>query len=137
MEEPWKEVENLPFDIPGTAQVAVPNVVGLTQAAATTATTEPLLARATAAMPQDFNSWYLLGLVRQRLERREDALRAWRSALQIQPNNLKLMQVMAVEFSQGRYFLEAADIATQPEAAFLSFRHAGRMCPPGGAAAAA
>src|SRR5206468_7007004 len=74
---------------------------------------EPLLARAASAMPKDFNSWYVLGLARQRLEKREAALRAWRSALQIQPKNVKLMQVMVVEFSQGRYYLEAAGLASR------------------------
>ena len=72
---------------------------------------EPLLRRAAEASPDDFNSHYLLGVMRKKLERRDDALRAWREALRIQPNNLRLMQVMSVEYSSGRYFAEAAALA--------------------------
>ncbi len=71
----------------------------------------PFLERAAQASPQDFNSHYLLGATCQRLGRREDALRAWRQALAIQPDNQRLMQVMAVEYGAGRYFQEAAELA--------------------------
>ena len=49
----------------------------------------------------------------QKLERREDAIRAWRAALALQPKNLKLMQVLSVEYTKGRYFHEAAAVARQ------------------------
>jgi tetratricopeptide (TPR) repeat protein len=71
----------------------------------------PFLERAAKASPTDFNSHYLLGATLQRLGRREDALRAWREALAIQPQNQRLMQVMSVEYGAGRYFQEAADLA--------------------------
>jgi Tfp pilus assembly protein PilF len=57
---------------------------------------------------------YQVHLVRgmnfQQLERREDTIRAWRDALQFQPGNLKLMQVLSIEYSRGRYFHEAAAV---------------------------
>ncbi len=49
----------------------------------------------------------------QQLNRREDAIRAWKAALTYQPKNVKLMQVLSVEFTAGRYFHEAAAIARQ------------------------
>jgi tetratricopeptide (TPR) repeat protein len=72
---------------------------------------EPLLRRAAEVAGGNFNAYYLLGVACRSLGRSEDALRAWRSALRIQPNNLRLMQVMAVEYSKGRYFGEAAELA--------------------------
>lgn len=66
-----------------------------------------LLERAAKANPKDFNSRFLLGSALLKLERREEALAAWRSALALQPNNIRLMQVMAVEYTAGRYFNEA------------------------------
>jgi predicted Zn-dependent protease len=72
---------------------------------------EPLLRRAAKANPKDFNTHYVLGVVCQRQGRRDDALRAWRTALAIQPNHLRLMKVMSVEYTEGRYFAEAAALA--------------------------
>jgi tetratricopeptide (TPR) repeat protein len=72
---------------------------------------EPFLARAAAAKPDDFNTRYLLGNTLVGLGRGEDGLRQWRAALALQPRNAKLMQVMAVEYSKGRYFAEAAALA--------------------------
>lgn len=69
------------------------------------------LDRAAQNAPDDFNSHYLRGSALQQLGRREEALRAWRQALAIQPKNLRLLQVMAVEYGAGRYFQEAADLA--------------------------
>ena len=72
---------------------------------------EPLLRRASEASRDDFNAHYLLGVTLLKLHRPDDALRAWRDALRIQPTNLRLMQVMSVEYSKGRYFGEAAALA--------------------------
>ncbi len=72
---------------------------------------EPLLDHASQVTPGDFNTWYLLGATRARMELREPALRAWRRALAIQPKNLKLIEIMSVEYSKGHYFLEAATLA--------------------------
>src|SRR4051794_35703042 len=72
---------------------------------------EPLLRRAAEIEGDNFNAYYLLGVGCRNLGRSEDALRAWRSALRLQPNNLRLMQVMSVEYSKGRYFGEAAELA--------------------------
>lgn len=72
---------------------------------------EPLLRRASRASSKDFNAWYVLGATLSKLARPEEALRAWREALSIQPANLRLMQVMSVEYYKGRYFGEAADLA--------------------------
>jgi len=53
----------------------------------------------------------LLGTVLGRLNETDAALRAWRGAFALQPGNRKLMQVMSVEYSKGRYFAEAARMA--------------------------
>jgi len=71
----------------------------------------PFLARAARVKPDDFNTRYLLGSVLANLGRSEDGLRQWRAALKIQPRNVRLMQVMAVEYSKGRYFAESAALA--------------------------
>lgn len=71
----------------------------------------PWLEAAAQANPRDFNSRYLLGQTFAKLDRREDALRAWRGALAIQPSNARLMQIMIVEYEKGRYFQEAAALA--------------------------
>ena len=55
----------------------------------------------------------LRGMNYQQLARREDAIRAWRAALAQQPQNLKLMQVLSVEYSRGRYFREAGAMARE------------------------
>lgn len=91
---------------------------------------EPLLRRATEASRDDFNAWYLQGAALSKLARPEDALRAWREALRIQPRNLRLMQVMSVEYYRGRYFGDAAALARQalelkrddPNAYFLAIK---------------
>ncbi|MFN9458765.1 MAG: fibronectin type III domain-containing protein, partial [Acidobacteriota bacterium] len=72
---------------------------------------EPLLRRAAQANPADFNTHYILGVVCQRQSRREDALRRWRAALALPPHHLRLMKVMSVEYTEGRYFAEAAALA--------------------------
>jgi tetratricopeptide (TPR) repeat protein len=71
---------------------------------------EPLLARAAKVRPSDFNTRFLLGSTLLDLDRREDALRQWRTALALQPANTRLMQVMTVEYTAGRYFNEACDL---------------------------
>jgi Tfp pilus assembly protein PilF len=82
-----------------------------------------LLDRAAAIEPG-----YQVHLVRgtnfQQLGLRDPAIRAWRAALVFQPRNVKLMQVLSVEYSKGRYFQEAAAIAhealrLQPDAGNL------------------
>jgi tetratricopeptide (TPR) repeat protein len=72
---------------------------------------EPLLRRAAAVNPKDFNTHYVLGTVLQRLERRDEALRAWRRALALRPDHVRLMKVMSVEYAAGRYFTESAELA--------------------------
>lgn len=66
-----------------------------------------LLERAAKANPKDFNTRFILGSALLKLERREDALVQWRAALALQPANIRLMQVMSVEYTAGRYFNEA------------------------------
>ena len=51
------------------------------------------------------------GACYQALERREDALRAWRTALKLNPKNARLLQVLVVEYGKGRYFQDAAEVA--------------------------
>ncbi|NWF84052.1 MAG: tetratricopeptide repeat protein [Bryobacteraceae bacterium] len=68
---------------------------------------EALLARAAKANPKDFNTRFILGSTLLKLLRREDALVQWRAALALQPSNIRLMQVMSVEYTAGRYFNEA------------------------------
>jgi tetratricopeptide (TPR) repeat protein len=72
---------------------------------------EPLLERAARLKPDDFNIRYLLGNALVNLDRSEDGLRQWRAALRIQPRQVKLMQIMAIEYTKGRYFAEAAALA--------------------------
>ena len=69
---------------------------------------EPVLRRAVEISPRDYGARYVLGAALARLKKTDDALLQWRAALEIQPENVRLMQVMAVEYSQGRYFQEAA-----------------------------
>ena len=71
----------------------------------------PHLQRAARSQPKDFNSRYVLGACLVKAGRTDDALRAWREALALQPGHVKLMQAMAVEYGRGRYFREAAAIA--------------------------
>lgn len=70
------------------------------------------LDRAAAVRP-GYQVHLMRGMNFQQLERREDAIRAWRQALSFQPRNVKLMQVLSVEYSRGRYFQEAAAIARE------------------------
>lgn len=72
---------------------------------------ESFLLQAAKIHPKDFNAHYLLGIVRTELGQRDAALREWRSALTLQPDNAKLMQIMAVEYGLGGYFSEAAAVA--------------------------
>src|ERR1700712_3098264 len=62
---------------------------------------EPLLRKAAGLAGDNFNAYYLLGVACRSLGRSEDALRAWQSALRIQPDNVRLMQVASVEYSKG------------------------------------
>ena len=71
---------------------------------------EPLLARAAKARPADFNSRFILGSTLVKLDHREDGLVQWRAALALQPANIRLMQIMSVEYTAGRYFNEACEI---------------------------
>lgn len=72
----------------------------------------PLLDRAVAIEP-GYQVQLMRGSNFQQLGRREDAIRAWKAALVYQPQNVKLMQVLSVEYSGGRYFHEAASMARQ------------------------
>lgn len=72
---------------------------------------ERALAIAVKSRPKDFNARYLLGATLVQLGRSDDALRHWRAASQLQPANWRLLQVMAVEYSKGRYFRDAAEAA--------------------------
>ncbi len=71
-----------------------------------------LLDRAAAIAP-GYEVHLMRGSNYQQLERREEAIRAWKAALVFQPRNVKLMQVLSVEYSYGRYFHEAAAMAHQ------------------------
>ena len=71
----------------------------------------PFLNRRQRLHRDDFNTHYLRGACYQALERRDDALRAWRTALKLNPKNTRLLQVMVVEYGKGRYFQEAAEVA--------------------------
>jgi tetratricopeptide (TPR) repeat protein len=70
----------------------------------------PVLRLAVQVRPNDFNALYLLGASRSRMGDVDDALRSWQDALRIQPGNVRLMQIMAVEYSKGRYFGEASKL---------------------------
>ena len=72
----------------------------------------PLLDRAAAVTP-GYQVHLMRGSNFQQLDRREDTIRAWKAALVFAPGNVKLMQVLSVEYSRGRYFHEAAAIAQQ------------------------
>ena len=72
---------------------------------------EPLLSSAAKLHPDDFAPHYVLGSELVQLGKREAAILEWRAALRVQPSNLKLMQILSVEYSKGGYFREACDIA--------------------------
>ena len=69
------------------------------------------LERAAERNLQDFNSRYLLGASLSKLNRTDAALRAWRAAQMLKPNQPKLLSLMIVEYEKGRYFNEAAEAA--------------------------
>ena len=69
------------------------------------------LERAAERNLQDFNSRYLLGASLSKLNRTDAALRAWRAAQILKPNQPKLLSLMIVEYEKGRYFNEAAEAA--------------------------
>lgn len=71
----------------------------------------PLLEQAARLNPRDFNTRFLLGQSYLKLNRPDDALRQWRVALEIQPANIRLMQVMIVEYENGLYYAEAEALA--------------------------
>jgi tetratricopeptide (TPR) repeat protein len=71
------------------------------------------LERAAKVKPADFNTRYLLGSALVAAGRSEEGLIAWRAALTLQPANVKLMLIMAVEYGSGRYFQEACRVARQ------------------------
>jgi tetratricopeptide (TPR) repeat protein len=75
------------------------------------AAAEPFLSKAASVNPKDFNANYISGVCLSQLGRPEDALRRWRSALAVRPDQVKLMQVMAVEYTKGRYYRGAAEVA--------------------------
>lgn len=72
---------------------------------------EGVLSRAAKIAPDDFNTRYLLGNTLVGLGKREAGLLEWKAALVIRPQNLKLMQVMAVEYGKGSYFRDACEIS--------------------------
>lgn len=85
-----------------------------------------LLQRAARVQPRDFNTRYMLGSALLRAGVREEALRQWRAALDLQPDNARLMQVMSVEYNNGLYFAEACEVGQRsarlsgaPEQAYL------------------
>jgi predicted Zn-dependent protease len=71
----------------------------------------PLLARAARLRPADFNVHYVLGSALVSAGRRELGLAEWNRALALQPNHRKLMQLMAIEYTNGQYFRDACEIA--------------------------
>jgi tetratricopeptide (TPR) repeat protein len=71
----------------------------------------PFLARAARVRPADFNVHYVLGSALVSSGRREQGLAEWKRALAVQPNNRKLMQLMAIEYANGQYFREACETA--------------------------
>lgn len=72
---------------------------------------ERLLAKAAASQPKNFNAQYLLGATLSKLNRAEEAIRHWRVAVSLRPDDARLMHVLAIEYSKRRYFREAGDIA--------------------------
>jgi len=72
---------------------------------------ELYLARAAKEKPDDFNTRYMLGSVLAGAGKREAGLVEWRAALAVQPQNVRLMMIMAVEYSKGLYFREACAVA--------------------------
>jgi tetratricopeptide (TPR) repeat protein len=71
----------------------------------------PWLERAARANPKDYQARYLLGTILIGLDERESGLREWRAALALEPGNLKLMEVMIVEYEKGLYYEEAESLA--------------------------
>lgn len=77
------------------------------------AAAEEHLRKAAVTQPQNYNAQYLFGAVLSQLNRTEEAIHHWRIALRLHPDDLRLMQVLAIEYSKGRYFRNAADLAEQ------------------------
>jgi tetratricopeptide (TPR) repeat protein len=73
----------------------------------------PYLSKAGEAQPGEFNAHYVLGAALVRVERNEEALHAWRKAVALRPDHVRLMTLMAVEYGKGRYFSESRKIALQ------------------------
>jgi len=64
----------------------------------------PLLRRAAEASPNDFNAHYLLGVTLLKLNQSDDAPASLARSAAYPASNLRLMQVMSIEYSKGRYF---------------------------------
>jgi tetratricopeptide (TPR) repeat protein len=75
-----------------------------------------LLRKAAQVQPKDFNTRYMLGSALLKSGERDEALRQWKAALTLQPGNARLMQVMAVEYNTGLYFLEACEVGKRAAA---------------------
>ena len=63
---------------------------------------EPLLKRAAHTSPGDFNASYVWGSALSQLGRTDDALRAWREALKLQPRNPRLLVQIGRAYSRDR-----------------------------------
>lgn len=74
---------------------------------------EPMLRQAAQQRPNEFTPHYVLGATLAQLGRREEGLREWRAARRLQPKNPRLLHLMSVEYSKGRYFQEAAQAAAE------------------------
>jgi tetratricopeptide (TPR) repeat protein len=69
------------------------------------------LTRAVKADPRQLNARFLLGAALSNAGRGDDALRQWRAARELDPANVRLLQVMSIEYSKGRYYDDAAEAA--------------------------
>jgi len=69
------------------------------------------LASAVKSRPNDFNARFLYGAALSQSGNGDDALRQWRAAIALRPDHPKLLQIMAVEYSKGGYYGEAARAA--------------------------
>jgi tetratricopeptide (TPR) repeat protein len=73
----------------------------------------PFLSKAGEVQPEEFNTHYVLGAALARVERNDEALHAWRKAVTLRSDHVRLMTLMAVEYGKGRYFSESRRIALQ------------------------
>jgi len=71
----------------------------------------PLFDAAARSRPDDFNTRYMAGAALSQLNQTDAALRHWRAALALRPDHAKLLQLLAVEYSKGRYYRDAATTA--------------------------